>query len=260
MTDEVFGLGIDEPEMWEAVAALQVMQAIGGHSISAHKLPEPLPLLFHMAGMRLTGEEPTQIIKFDAARRTLAKCPHDAPFPMWLGTESGFKLTSSQIKPVQLPRCHAEWGTSEDIILCPHPVSTILTITQPVWRAIALFLRSFNARVRFMGDIGQRIEGLNFTEGNILSDLPLAEKISILAQAKLVVGMPNAWTWLAATFNRSVLVYYPDTEPMLRWFGFYNTPKHGRVSYSPSHVQIPVMLMGLRTMTNRLNADSFGLT
>lgn len=259
MTDEetIFGLGIDAPDLWEVIAALQVMQAVGGRVISAH-LPDPFPLLAHFAGLRLTGQAPEYTFKFDNARRTLAKCPHDASFQLWLGRESGLKLSLDAIKPLLLPRFFPSLDSTDDIILCPFSAIPFMQpIPVAVWKSIAMFLRTFGVPVRLMGDPGERVEGLNFTEGNILSDLPLEEKLGILATAKMVVGMPNAWTWLASTFHRPICVYYPDTEPMLRWFGFYNSPLHGRVSYSPTMVQIPVMLMGLRTMSGRLNDDGF---
>jgi hypothetical protein len=248
----VFTLGKDNPEVWEAIAAIQIMQASGVRRVGVRCRDTSLCYLYHLAGLHLTDVEPTVQFKLDEAFRSIdSAMSHDMLYQSWLARVSGVDL-SRGITPVAFPRMEPV-ANREHIAFCPFGLSKFQPIPLSAWKAVVRFLRTYGLPVYLVSDPGQRADGLNFTEGCTLSDAPIQEKLRILASAKLVVGMPNAWTWMAASWKRTMAIYYPTGIPPLRWFGFYNNPKHGRVEYLPHQIQIPVLLAGLRNLLTVLN-------
>lgn len=252
MDEVIFSLGTDSVELWEAVATMQIMQATGEKvAASCVDVHSDLAYLFHLAGFRLTDAAPTCQLKLAEAFRTIdGAMSYDVTYQAWLARSSGLTLTKA-IAPVDFPRM-LPIAPKEHIVLCPFALSKLQQIPMTAWKAIARFLRTFDVDVYLLSDPGHRADGLNFTEGTMLTDHPIVDKLHILASAKLVVGMPNAWTWLASSWGRMLAIYYPNGTPTMRWYGFYNSPKHGRVDYIPHQVQIPLLLAGLRQLLTKM--------
>ena len=118
-----------------------------------------------------------------------------------------------------------------------------------VWRILIKHLRTYGVPVRLLGQYGQRADYASFTEGDILSDDSVEDKLRVLANSDLVVGVPNEWTWAAAGFGTKVIVLHPEDIPYDRWFGFDVKPKClGRLLYAPQQVKPAVILAGMRTL------------
>jgi hypothetical protein len=248
MDDVIFSLGKDRAEIWEAIAAIQIMQATDS-KVGVYCTDPTLSYLYHLAGFRLCMTDSIASVAFrlDEAYRSIdGAMSHDVTYQAWLARVSGVKLVKP-IAPVKLPRM-ARVEDQEHIAFCPFALAKLQPIPMNAWKAVLRFLRTFGLPVYLIGDPGQRADGLNFTEGCMMSDALVYEKLRILASAKLVVGMPNAWTWLTASWNRSLAIYYPNDVPSMRWYGFYNSLQHGRIEYVSHQVQIPLLLTGLRQL------------
>jgi len=84
-----------------------------------------------------------------------------------------------------------------------------------------------------------------FTEGELLGRQPLKTILATLEAAEMVIGVPSEWVWLAASYNVRTLLLYPDNVPPRRWF-WYGSNRIGRGIFTPSNIQIPVVLTTIR--------------
>jgi hypothetical protein len=248
MDEVIFSLGKDKAEIWEAVAAIQIMQATET-KVGVYSTDATLSYLYHLAGFKLCQKEETPNVSFrlDEAFRSIdGAMSHDVTYQAWLARVSGVKMVKP-LAPVELLRM-SRVTDQDHIVLCPFALSKLQAIPMNAWKAVVRFLRTFGLPVYLIGDPGQRADGLNFTEGCMMSDALVHTKLQMLASAKLVVGMPNAWTWLASSWKRNLALYYPNDVPSMRWYGFYNSHSHGRIEYVSHQVQIPLLLTGLRQL------------
>lgn len=146
------------------------------------------------------------------------------------------------------------------IVLAPFGHRADLMYSTELWRFISNLLRTYDPggkarshRVQLVGDTGQRLDTSNFAENDILSNLPEAFKLSYIRNAALVVGVPNAWTWLAAGWKRPMVLLYPEQLPYQRWFpSAWEYDDLRRLHcVSPSPQLVPV-LAALRKLINAL--------
>jgi hypothetical protein len=238
---------LPDVEMWEVVAAIQVCQSQGvSELVGGLTLDESLSWLVGAAGLRSVA-----VLQHDAATwLATAKAYREIgsakePYPAVLARVSG--LEPKKIGP---PRFSGFTPSMDGgIIVCSHEVTSEFKLPWQVWKAIVRHLRSYGQTVRFLGRPGERMDYATFTEGNILSNLTLQERMQALASASLVVGVPNEWTWIASAWSKKILVMHPDDVPVERWFGFDVAPQTlGRLLYTSSQMQIPVVLAGLRKL------------
>lgn len=140
---------------------------------------------------------------------------------------------------------------SRGVVLAPVALKPELNIQVPVWRAVVKHLRSYGEPVYLMGDNqNERMDAAAFPECDMFLSCTLEQKLQVLANAKLVVGTPNAWMWIAAGMTKT-LVIYPDSIPQDRWWP-WNGERHGRLLYQSNMLQIPVLLAGLRKLISNL--------
>jgi hypothetical protein len=149
------------------------------------------------------------------------------------------------------PKFGIQEEEEEGIVLCPFGTVAQMNMPVKVWKAIVRHLRSYNIPVAMMGGRGQRMDEIAFTEAEILSEYPIEKKLRVLGRAKLVVGVPNAWTWIAAGYERKIVLAYPEGVPPRRWFPWAND-KFGRIIWDPARLEIPVVLAGLRQLIQML--------
>ena len=239
----IFDLLEDRPEMWEIVAAVQVLQASGANEIDiASGLALGCDLFIH-AGFGWKAAQADIVLRLNEAKRETESTRR--LYQQTLALVSGLP-PALKIKPPHFPNLPLTVGISGGIVLCPFEIDSVMQLPHNGWRAIVRFLRSTGLPVYLMGDVGRRMDGCNFTEGEVLCNLPLRERMQALASANLVIGVPNAWTWMASSWDKKIVVFYPDGLPAERWFGFYESRNLGRVIFNRHHVQIPLLLAGLR--------------
>jgi ADP-heptose:LPS heptosyltransferase len=231
-----------DAEMWEVVAAIQVCQSQGILTIENDAIGDAAEL-YQMAG--LLSAKPRNRIDLDFSKAYRAIATVKETYQAMLARASGLES-----KPISVPQFSGFTPSMNGgIIVCSHEVTGEFKLPWQVWRAIVRHLRSYGQTVRFLGRPGERMDYATFTEGQILSNLSLQERMQVLASAGLVVGVPNEWTWISTAWKKKVLVMQPDDVPQERWFGFDVAPQTlGRLLYTRSQLQVPVILAGLRKL------------
>lgn len=142
-------------------------------------------------------------------------------------------------------------GENGGIVICPFACVPELQLSQPVWKPVVRTLETYGERLWLMGEEKQRMDGCRFTEADIASNLPLTDKMKVLASATLVIGSPNRWLWMSTVWERKIIVLYPEGEPSRKWFGFQND-NFGRILYQPDNVQVPALLACVRKLISIL--------
>lgn len=159
---------------------------------------------------------------------------------------------------VTLPdECYEKWVHSNyrhscskcnsGIVICPFACVPELQLSQPVWKPVVRTLETYGERLWLMGEEKQRMDGCRFTEADIASNLPLIDKMKVLASATLVIGSPNRWLWMSTVWERKIVVLYPEGEPQRKWFGF-QSDNFGRILYQPDNLQVPALLACMRKL------------
>jgi hypothetical protein len=102
-----------------------------------------------------------------------------------------------------------------------------------------------------MGERGERLDAAHFTEDEILSNLGNTSKLAIIASACLIIGAPNAWTWLGAALKKKLLIISPDNVPLHRWW-WQDGHDIMHLVYESQQLQVPLILTGLRQLIEKL--------
>ena len=63
----------------------------------------------------------------------------------------------------------------------------------------------------------------------------------------MIVGVPNAWLWMATAWEKKLIYLYPDMMATVRWF-HYSSLNYGRLIYPARGIQVSAVLAGLRQM------------
>lgn len=234
---------------WEAVASVQIAQAVGCDKYSVLRPTEATDLLALGGLTRSEGEYTihTGDIALDYAKayRDLSLQEEDIPYTTVLASVSGIK-PAIQAPKFAISDIEAA-GSGRSIVVAPFALNRDLDLPLSTWISIISHLRSYGLPVKLIGDKGQWLDPAGFEENDILSELPVEDKLCHLANASLVVGVPNAWTWAATAFRPAIAYFYPDNMPQHRWFGF-SDERYGRMVFDPRNVQSPIVISGLRAM------------
>lgn len=226
--------------LWEAVAALQLAQSTG--IISQAYLTTDLTIdeLCKACGgggvKSFTSEK--HKFGFDAAYRRV-------------DTYDGSYLEAlAEGEPMQetKPLVVAAQPTKEAcIVVCPWPIKKEFELHRAIWTSVTKFLRTYSLPVYLLGEETERQDTSMYYENEILSKCSVKEKLEYLASAQLVVGVPNAWVWLAASMQTKLILLYPEAWPARRWF-WQDNDNVRRVIYDSRNVQTPVVLAALRSI------------
>ena len=229
---------------WELMATLSIAQSEGivlAKCVGEGR--EATATFMRAGGLATTAVDvghPT--LDYAAAYRQVDQ--EQAPYVSVLAHVNGYMRT---IKPTfpnirRLPE--------RGIVLAPFGIKPELDMPKQVWFAVENLLRTYGVPVLLVGDHGQRLEPSAFTESEILSNLGMVEKLEAVASAQLVVGVPNAWTWAAASFDRKLIYAYPETLPAKRWF-HYISDSFGRILFHPNQIRLPLLLASIRELIKR---------
>lgn len=239
-----------DAELWEVVAAIQVLQSIGCGDAETDFQDQEATKLVSLAGIcqwtsSQGGCDHTEALQTAKAYRAVESSQesYQAVLARSTGLERRF------LRAPVFPNAGIKPSVSGGIVICPFEINDVFKLPWQVWQALIRHCRTYGLPVTLLGRRGQRADYATFTEGSILSGLPLLDKMQALASAKLVLGVPNEWTWMATAWKKQIAVMYPDDVPNDRWFGFGLEPRTlGRILYTRTQIQVPVILAGLRKM------------
>ena len=223
---------------WEVAATLQLIS--GGDQVTTDS-PAIAEMVSGILGFATVNpDRDTVMFDYDGAYRRVDE------------TEQSYVevLSSGRVPVAPLPdlseRATGSVGPNSGILMAPFAVKTGLDLPVFVWRSIVTHLRTYG-RVSLMSDPGEWMDACAFHENEIFSEDSMRDKLRALASADLVVGVPNAWMWLAAAWRKKLIVLYPQDVPPRRWY-WYQDDNFARVVFDPRQLQIPVILAGLRSM------------
>lgn len=228
---------------WEAMAAIQVIQALRMKVDVVCEAPSVLRPLLACAGIPIGGALAPEF-PFAAAYREVDRS--EKPYAEVLADVSGYPLLD-----LSVPKFAETMKAQESIVLCPTSIRSELGIPSVVWRSVAKMLRTYGYPVILIGDDGERMDDAMFTEYENLSSNPIEEKLAALASAVLVVGIPNAWTWASTAWAKKLVYLYPDGMPSRRWFSFSHE-NFGRILFDRHQLAIPIVLAGVRKLIDSL--------
>jgi len=244
----------ERPNTWEAVATCQLIQSFDSvaFSDSAH-LKELAWLLDAMPAMR--REDPTaplHALQYATAYRAIEYSTE--PYIEVLAKTNNIKI--AEIRNLELTMDHAPYPQMAElpygIIACPYGTTAGLNLSHEVWSHIIRLLRTYGLPVYMLGEKGQRLDAGSFLEDEILSNLTNAEKLRcIQTGSTLIVGAPNAWTWLGAALHKKMVILQPDVIPTRRWF-WQDDPDIMHLVYESAQIQIPLILTGIRQLIQKL--------
>lgn len=170
------------------------------------------------------------------------------PYCCILATEAGYNT-------IQLddPKLVVQSIAPKKIIMAPFPIASGLGFedTRP-WAFVHNHLKTYEPDVLLLSEHNEWMDNCAIPECDILSEVPIETKLEYLAAARIVVGVPNAWTWIAAGLGVPTVVCYPDRVPVQRWFPF--TGKHIAQALIEYPTRIPTLLAGLRQLIAALGA------
>jgi hypothetical protein len=250
----IMTFGINEKiELWEAIAAvclLQQTQAI----IPAIECESWVAEVMQSAGMwprEFFEDKDRKMLNFSGAYRAVDNSK--LSYIDILAAENGLRFPRPSVLG---PRFQSHGGAvmrgkPGSIVLAPCGLKGDLDIPVQVWQSVARFLRSYGRNVLYMGLPGQRLDRGAFFESEIITSRSWGEKLAVIEEADLIVGVPNAWTWAATGWNKNIVVLYPDHIPPLRWFWF-DSPKFSKIIYIVHQIQTPVILSGIRQMIEKM--------
>jgi hypothetical protein len=230
--------------MWELAAAIQLAAANGASIHLPEGFPEEYYELVEASGIKDSTGGMNMRLKFAEAYRGVDRS-HDSYLAV-LAKVSGLGVVTT-IAPIFQSRQATENGA---IVVCTEGLKAELDIPEAMWPAIVKFLRSYWPSVVLVGDPGWRIDAGAFSEAEILCDVPLSLKLDALASAKLIVGVPNAWTIIGSSWLKRALIFYPASLPQDRWF-WISSARFGKILHDPNRINIPSIMSGLRELIRR---------
>jgi hypothetical protein len=244
-------------QTWEAVATIQIVQQLPDYRVILTKdLPEEdIVKLFELAGVgyripeedfdRAAGDRDCtlNLVKAYAATEK-ANCYYGQVLAQVNGLQVG------PLAPPKFPFVIP--GEKKGIVLCPFGLRQEFDIAVPIWKEVVRQLESYDQQVYLLGDRGQRMDEIAFTEPEILSDLPLIDKLQILSSAKVVIGVANAWTWLSSAWSIKRLLLHPEKIRNDRWYPALNNDETKFLLTDPEVMNVPIVLVGIRKLMREL--------
>jgi ADP-heptose:LPS heptosyltransferase len=227
---------------WEAVATALL---VDGSVVTIH------PDVHNACSQEIVDLLNTGIMSPCMADTDISMSYHDAFRNVETQTDSYLDLLASAnnlVKPGTVARlCNKPCTAKPTIIVSPYSVSPSLDLPHEIWKHIVKQLRTYDADVLLLDDNGKRLDVAAFMENEILSLIDVAGKKEVLDAASLVIGLPNAWTWLAAEMETSMILLYPDTVPQHRWF-WKDYKGLARLVFEKNKLEIPILLTGIRKL------------
>jgi ADP-heptose:LPS heptosyltransferase len=228
-------------ESWEAVSVLMVMQGLQNSpmdSCQCESSDKQTFEVFDAGGIQQYGFNPVPLHLHESYRQleTSQLC-----YPQLIAKENKLEVKLDSPKYPGI-----ESNNTGPIVLCPFGAVQSLQLPAQVWRVVVKQLRTYYPEVVMISD-GLRLDDCAFTEYESFISRTVQEKLKMLASARLVIGVPNAWTWSATAWRKPVAMLYPDDIPVTRWWPF-SYAEMGRINYQSRQIQIPVLLAGIRKM------------
>lgn len=176
---------------------------------------------------------------------------------VWFGSILGVKNSLyyaplPAIKAIQVP---TPVVSRSGIVVCPFAIKNEMNMGYSVWRSVFKHLATYNEHVYLLGDRSERMDALAISEADTLGTCSVQRKLEVLANARVVIGVPNAWLWLASVWSTKSLYLIPDSVPVDRWLPikFGTDLSMFWLDYQAQKIQMPVLLAALRKMLEAMN-------
>ena len=231
----------EDATFWEAAAGIEIAQSIPGMSVSS--VDKEVQELAILGGLELGTD--TESIKLAVSQAYRKVDDADKPYIQILAEESGLAI---KLGDFRFPTI--EPSNTGGIIICPYGATRSLELPPNVWKNVARLARTYDDNIQMLGS--KRFELSSLTEADYLGTLPVKQRLQALADAKLIIGVPNEYTWMATAWLKKMIILYPDSIPQRRWFHFAHE-KFGRIHFQTHALQIPVVLGAVRKLIRLLN-------
>jgi hypothetical protein len=236
-------------KLYDVVVAIQIAQAAGEKVKAAD--PDSMVLL-QLAGVasNTTGVGDPKTLAFGRAFVLASK--RSVPYAVVVAEESGFAGITLDKPKLSLPELPA---MPNAVSMCPFPIVAGLGFedNRP-WAFVHQHLKTYGLDVLLVSDHNEWMDNCPFPECDILSEAAMSFKVAALAASTLVVGVPNAWTWLAVALGVPVVLFYPDWMPAHRWFPFEENNIARALFSHPT--QVPMVLAALRQLIAAVPASA----
>lgn len=166
------------------------------------------------------------------------------------GIAMGMRRAIEYVQQIEFPNLITKPPEASGIVLCPFAEEAEVSLSAKVWVAVSRMLRSYGLPVYLVGHPGERYDLGAFPENAIFSEHSIADKLALLRAAKLVVGVPNAWTWAATSGAAAIVTMYPENVPSRWWFPWAED-RYGRILVDRTY-PVYMALAGLRRVLAEL--------
>lgn len=242
-------------QLWEALALIQIVQQLNiGDTPASYVALSPdadedIIALFHLAGVGAIVNGYDGEKEIELTKAYLATVTADTYYGEVLASTNGLQVTT--LSPPKFPYIKPR-EKKNGIVVCPFGMRPEFDIPIKIWKDVIKQLESYDSDVYVLGDRRQRLDELSFTENEILSDLPLSVKLQMLASAKVVVGVANAWTWLSSAWPLRRILLHPDNVRNDRWYPALDNSVTKFLLHNPEILSSPVVLVGIRKLMREL--------
>lgn len=233
-------------QTWEAIALISIVRGmrdkVPGVAVSlAGSLSDDVKTLFVLAGVGVYGTVEKEI---DLASAYIAAQTADSFYGSVLARLNGLE---AQVAVPKFPfvACHSG---KTGIVLAPFGLRPEFDLPSAIWKGVHRHLEGYGEPVYVVGDAEQRLAVLPTSEQEILSDVPMTDRLYAVANARLIVGVANAYTWASAAFSTPRLLFQPETVRNDRWYPPMDNDNTKWLLWDKSRLSLAVVLTGIRQM------------
>lgn len=236
-------------ETWETIATIQLAQSLNNitqekaFTVNCLGANTDHRALTELAGVRSTVPGVAYELKLDEAYRAAEQGTG------WYGDVLARSSQCHNLFLQQLIFPGIEAHQNGDVVLCPFAMRREFHLPANIWTALVRLLRSYGHRVVLLGEQGERKDQCMFFESDMYCDAPVKDKLEMLAGAKMIVGVPNAWTWASTAWKKKLVMLHPDDIPRRKWFPLIdegNDSWQRWLLYQSYNLQVPLFLVGVR--------------
>lgn len=226
-------------QLWHALAGVLIAQHNSAYFSTPHGEVAKLLRRFRLYSGLVA--EPTIPLEFH-----LPDSNDDVSIVESIADASGLPYTTTMPRLI-LPE--GPYSDGNHIVIALGDIHPDFELPVSALRAILRLAKTYTGKVYMIG-LGKRPE-VALMENEILFQLRCPEKEKLLSTAKLVIGTPNDWTWLASAWQKKIVVLYADSQPMRKWFPFADD-NFGRVLFSHNNLDIANLVAQVRVLIKML--------
>jgi hypothetical protein len=252
-------------QLWEAIAVVQILQQLNKKAEPRNHWREPSNVTYVALAPDLTEDTialfqlagvGSNVKKYDGSEKEIdliqaygSTATSDMYYGQVLARENGIQVMP--LAPSRFPFVKPG-PAKKGIVVCPFGLRPEFDVPIKIWKEVIRQLESYDSEIYILGERGQRLDEIGFTENEILSDLPLSDKLQAIASAKLIVGVANSWTWASSAWPVKRILIHPDTVRNDRWYPGVDNSMTKFLLTNSDILEAPVILVGIRKMMKEL--------